>query len=163
MSWLKRCVTTWCTLGQHCLHISHLCACVFFVRHWYGSCIRSALLFSKGTSLYETDSVRMTYHWGAFANHCCRGKAINITYLCVRARAPGAWVCARTCVHVALLIYHATRMGHVVTLFVAPSGSTILFRQYIIKGTTFEKKKVTEHKNVCFDFICNVCLKYFSF
>ena len=44
---------------------------------------------------------------------CCRGKAINIAYLCVCLRTP-------VCVHVPVLIQHATRMRHIVTLFVAP-------------------------------------------
>jgi hypothetical protein len=54
-----------------------------------------------------------------FRNYCCSGKAINITYLCVRARncvCQSAWAY----VHVALLIQHATRMRHIVTSFVVP-------------------------------------------
>jgi hypothetical protein len=31
----------------------------------------------------KTDKVHIMYYWGMFANHCCHGKAINITYLCV--------------------------------------------------------------------------------
>ena len=30
-----------------------------------------------------TRNVRITYHCGAFANHCCSGKAVSIIYLCV--------------------------------------------------------------------------------
>jgi hypothetical protein len=58
-------------------------------------------------------------------NHCCRVKAISITYLClcvcVSARAR-AWpvACACACVHVVLLIQHTTPMRHIVTSFVAP-------------------------------------------
>jgi hypothetical protein len=35
------------------------------------------------------------------------------------------------------------------------------FLRYLINGT-ISGIKVTEHKNACFDFICNLCLKYFS-
>jgi hypothetical protein len=45
-------------------------------------------------------------------NHCCRGEAISITYLCVCVRA---CVCKCVCLHVALLIQHVTRMRHIVT------------------------------------------------
>jgi hypothetical protein len=31
----------------------------------------------------KTHNVRITQQRGAFANHCCSGKEINITYLCV--------------------------------------------------------------------------------
>jgi hypothetical protein len=46
-------------------------------------------------------------------------------FACVRRRVracvcPGASACAWACVHVALLIQHATRMRHIVTSFVAP-------------------------------------------
>jgi hypothetical protein len=57
----------------------------------------------------------------AFENYCCRGKAKNITYSCVCARAyPGAWTFACAWVHVALLIQHATSIRRIMTSFVAP-------------------------------------------
>jgi hypothetical protein len=37
-----------------------------------------------------------------------------------------------------------------------------IFPHYVINDTIFGKN-VVEHKNVCFDFLYNVCLKYFSF
>ena len=57
-------------------------------------------------------------------NSCnnCRQKAISITYLRVSGRAcvrVGARVRGRV-VRVALLIQHATRMRHIVTLFASP-------------------------------------------
>jgi hypothetical protein len=67
-------------------------------------------------------------------NHFCRGKAINITYFCVRVCVCG-WVSACVCVDVgtrartsacacvALIIQHATRRHIVCGL----SGSTIIF------------------------------------
>jgi len=36
-----------------------------------------------------------------------------------------------------------------------------IFPHCLINGTIFEKK-IIEHKNACFDFLCNFCLKYFS-
>ena len=74
---------------------------------------------------------------------------MNIIYLpvcacvrvlaCVRMRE-----CACACTRVALLIQHTTRMRHIVSSFVAPSGSTTL-PHYLINGTIFWKK-VIEHK-----------------
>jgi hypothetical protein len=82
-------------------------------------------------------------------NHCCHGKAVSIKYLCVCAldflRAcvcPGALACACACVHVALLIQHATCIRHVVTSFV---WLRRIFRHCPINGKVFEKKKVAEH------------------
>jgi hypothetical protein len=65
------------------------------------------------------------------------------------------WARACAYLHVALLIPHATRMCHTVTLFVAPQASSY-FSTLSHKQQNF-KKKVVEH-NVCFDF-----LKDFSF
>jgi hypothetical protein len=84
-------------------------------------------------------------------NHCYRGKAISNTYLyvcaCVRARAnvcPGGWVCACACVHVALLILHATRMRYIVTFFVArltlPNFSTLSHKRHDFRKSFIEHK-----------------------
>jgi hypothetical protein len=54
----------------------------------------------------KTSNVRITYHRGAFANRCCRGRAISITYLsvcaCMRVRAcvpVGTWARGRVNAH----------------------------------------------------------------
>jgi hypothetical protein len=57
---------------------------------------------------------------------------------CVRARERGD-MHARSCLHVALLIQHATRMRHVTS-----SGSTIFFD--IASKTAKFSKKVIEHE-----------------
>jgi hypothetical protein len=87
-------------------------------------------------------------------DHHCRGKEKNITYLC------GACAMAHGCVHVVLLIQHATRMRRTVTSFVASLAS--YFSTLSHKRHDFRKKKVIEHK-ICFDFLYNFCLKRFSF
>jgi hypothetical protein len=73
-------------------------------------------------------------------DHCCRVKAINITYLCacVRACAWRAWVCACLCLHVALLIQHATCMRYVLTSFLAPVAP--FFSTLSYKWHDFRKK-----------------------
>ena len=52
-------------------------------------------------------------------------------------------------------------LRHIVTSFVAPllspHVSTLSHKRLVIG----KKKKVTEHK-ICFDFLYNFCLKYFS-
>ena len=97
----------------------------------------AALLSGPIRSLWrnETHNARVTWHWGTFANCCCRGKAINITYLCVRACAR-----ARGRVRVALFIHHATRMRHILTSFLALQAVPF-FRHYLTNGTIFEKEK----------------------
>jgi hypothetical protein len=42
------------------------------------------------------------------------------------------------------------------------SGPTVFFAHYLINGTIFGEKKVTEYKK-CFDFLYNFSPKYFSF
>ena len=44
-------------------------------------------------------------------------KKQKLSHICLYVRAS---VCARACVYVALLVQHATRMNHIVMLFVAP-------------------------------------------
>jgi hypothetical protein len=48
-------------------------------------------------------------------NHCCRGKAISVRCLCLRARA-----CIRARGRVHAHAQQATRIRHIVTSFVAP-------------------------------------------
>ena len=74
---------------------------------------------------------------------------------------PDAWACACACVHVALLIQHATRMRHIVTSFVAPLVPPYFF-EIRSQMARFSKKNVTERK-MCFDFLYNFWPKYFSF
>jgi hypothetical protein len=62
-------------------------------------------------------------------NHCCREKAISITY--------------SECVFVALVIQHATRIRHIVICRV--SGSTIFFHT-ISQTAQFSEKKFIENK-----------------
>jgi hypothetical protein len=64
------------------------------------------------------------------------------------------------CVFVALGIQHAIRMCRIVICSL--SGSTIFFSSYLVNGTIFEEKSYWT-QNVCFDFLCNFCLKHFSF
>ena len=71
-------------------------------------------------------------------NYCCSKKAINITYLCVRARGrvPGR---VGVSMRVVLLIQHATHMRHIMTSFVAPL--TPLYFSTSHKRHDFRKKK----------------------
>ena len=74
-------------------------------------------------------------------NHRCRGKAINITHVCVtmRMRAcgyPGALACVCACVHTCSLAYPT--FNAYVTLFVALSLH--IFRHYLINGAIFGNK-----------------------
>jgi hypothetical protein len=60
----------------------------------------------------------------------CHGKARSVTYACMRSfmRVPGhVGMCMCVCVHVALLIQHATRMRYYCDVICGPSGSTIFF------------------------------------
>ena len=78
-------------------------------------------------------------------NHCCRGKAISITY--------------SECVSVALVIQHAKRMRRIILSSVAclavPRFSVSAHKRHDFR------ENVTEHK-ICFDFLYNFCLKHFS-
>jgi len=79
-------------------------------------------------------------------NHYCRGKAIRITY--------------SECVSVALGIQHAMHMPHVILPSVACPAlqyfSTLFRKRSDFRKNTIEQK-------VCFDFLCNFCLKHLSF
>ena len=96
----------------------------------------------------KTDNVSISWHWSAFANYCCRGKATNITYSCVRA-----------CVHVVLFIQNASRMRHIVTSFVAPLAPPY-FSTLPLNGAIFEKTFL--NVKLCFDFLYKLCLKHSS-
>jgi len=61
---------------------------------------------------------------------------------------------------VALRIQHAMRMRH--TVICGLPRSTIFFPHYLINNTVFDKKSYWTW-NVCFGFLCNFCLEYFSF
>jgi hypothetical protein len=69
-------------------------------------------------------------------------------------------VCACACARVALVIQHATRVRRIVLSFVSflaqPHFSTLFHKQHDFRG-----KKVIEHK-MCFDYLCNVYVKYLS-
>ena len=86
----------------------------------------------------KTGSVRITLHWSAFASHCCCGKAMNVTYLCM-------CVCARVgvCMRV-----RACSVAYPACNSYAPCFDVIcgrlwfhhIFRHYLINGRIFEKK-----------------------
>jgi hypothetical protein len=67
-------------------------------------------------------------------DHCCRGKAISITY--------------SDYVYLALGIHHAMRIRHIVTCGLP--GSTVFFT-HCLKTGRFSKRNI-EHK-ICFDFL----------
>ena len=109
------------------------------------SCCRPVKLRKKGR--------QCKYAWhnieARSRNHFCCRKAISIKYY--------------ECVSVALVIQYAMRMGCFILSSVAwlavPYFSTLSRIRYDFRG---KKKKVISHK-MCFDFVYNFCLIYFSF
>jgi hypothetical protein len=95
--------------------------------------------------LVEFMSVNKTHnvHWGTFMQPLLQWKSVTYSKF----------------VFVALVIQHAKRMRHIVICVLL--GSTIFSHVISYNGTMFGKN-ITEHKNVCFDLICNSYLKHFS-
>ena len=80
-------------------------------------------------------------------NHCCSGKAMDITQ--------------SLCAFVALGTKHAMRMRHIIlSSVVCPTLQ--YFPTLSHKRHDFRKKKLL-NQNVCFDFLYDFYLKYFSF
>ena len=79
-------------------------------------------------------------------SQCCREKAVSTAY--------------SECVFVALVIQDGKRM-HRITRHLWRVRGYRIFSHYLVKARFSEK--VTEHKNVCFDFLHNCFLKNFSF
>jgi hypothetical protein len=80
-------------------------------------------------------------------NHCCRLEVISITY--------------SECASVALLMQHVKHMYHTIISPVA-SLALMYFSTLSHEGYNFQKKSYWT-QNLCFDFICNVCVRHFSF
>jgi hypothetical protein len=131
---------------RHCLFNTF--AATFYI--WRKPEGRRAMAFWQGptynwheaiTENLKTGNARIMSHCGAFANHCYRGKAINITYLRVRAclrvvGCPGAWVCAR----VLHSLSSIQRVRAVLYRYLLPLWVHHIFRHYFINGTIFGKE-----------------------
>jgi hypothetical protein len=97
-------------------------------------------------NLGDTGNVRITQQQGAFVQPLLQWESSKY-YI-------------SECVLLALVIQHAKRMLHIVN---CDSPGCTTYSRYTLQMAQFSKKKrVTEHK-MCFDFLCKVCLKYFSF
>ena len=114
----------------------------------------------KPEILNKIGNVRIMQHWGAFANHCCRGKAISVTCVCVRACAlahmsacgvPGrVGMCmrVRTRVRTCSLAYPVCNVYEThYEVFRGFSGCTRFF-DLISWKTWFSKKKILNIKLV---------------
>jgi hypothetical protein len=81
-------------------------------------------------------------------NHYCHGRVISIAY------------CGF--VFVTLIIQHAKRIRRVVRVFSSVACLSLPYSSMLShKGHDFPKKVI--QNKMCFDFLYNFCLKYFSF
>ena len=78
-------------------------------------------------------------------NHCCSGKARSIAY--------------SECILVALDIEQAVRMRYIV---ISGLHGPTMFLHIIWQPERFSSESYWT-QNVCFDFLCNFCLKHISF
>ena len=119
------------------------CICVY-TAHFFAKNAQTDNKFYRRKTMYVWRNIQ-----ARSCNHCCCGKAINVTY--------------SECVSVALVVQHAKRMRRIILTYVAcmavPYFSTLSHKRQEYR----KKKKSYRTQNACFHFLYNFCLKIFSF
>ena len=116
--------------------------------------------------LLNVSTLNISHFQGTTSFFWCIQVLWQVIHICVCERVCacvclGEWASACACVHVALLIQHASHMRHIVTSVVAPLAPSYI-STYLINGTIFEKQLL----NIKFLFLfslkllCKTCFHF---
>jgi hypothetical protein len=91
----------------------------------------------------KTYCVRITWYWYPLANHCCSGKATNLTCVCVCERVcPGAWACVCACLRVVTGATAIVTKGSKKSLKAIPGKHSMDLLQKTAMGITADSREV---------------------
>jgi hypothetical protein len=143
---------------------SHYDTPAYSVLRWK-AIVKQQFKYVSKTNNNNADNIRIMYHWGAFAKHCCCWNAVNITYFFVCDMRACMWVPGRVG---ACMRMRACSLANPTCNDYAPycdviCGPSVTTTFLTLSHKLFNfRKNVIKHK-MCFDLMYNFYLRHFSF